>query len=51
MHASNTRRAGALNASPTRHDAQTVMNKSMFTTLAVSPSLIFARAFVGVVRD
>jgi hypothetical protein len=51
MHASITRRAGALNASPTRHDAQTVMNKSMFTTLAASPSLIFARAFVGVVRD
>ena len=51
MHASITRRAGALNASPTRHDEQTVMNKSMFTTLAVSPSLLFARAFVGVVRD
>ena len=50
MHASITRRAGALNASPTRHDEQTVI-KSMFTTLAVSPSLIFARAFVGVVRD
>jgi len=28
-----------------------VMNKSMFTTLAASPSLILARAFVGVVRD
>jgi hypothetical protein len=51
MHASITRRAGALNASPTRRDAQTVIKKSMFTTLAVSPLLTLPRAFVGVVRD
>ena len=50
-HRSHGARAGALNASSTRHDAQTVIKKSMFTTLAASPLLVFARAFVGVVRD
>ena len=43
MHASVTRRAGALNASPTRHDAQTVIKKYVYNPGRVTFAIFCAR--------